>query len=108
MTAEPHFIFSYLPFWVPLYALAVLAWTSVGRFMMQVFVAPDSPNYIWRFFRLLTDWWLRAIRTITPLYVSPFYLPLLAALWAFALRFVFAITMFALGLAPRISELRGG
>ncbi|TQF76478.1 YggT family protein [Elioraea sp. Yellowstone] len=104
----PHLIWSYLPFWVVVYGLAVLAWTSLGRFLLQVFVAPDSQNYIWRFFRLLTDWWVGTVRLVTPLYVAPLYLPLLAALWAFGLRLVIALAMFAAGLAPRLSAMQPG
>ncbi|WP_144299371.1 YggT family protein [Elioraea rosea] len=108
MTSEPHFILSYLPFWVVTYGLAVLAWTSAGRFLLQVMVAPDSRNYIWRGFRFLTDWWLAAIRFVTPLYVLPFYLPLVAAFWAFLLRYIATLAMFAMGLAPRLSTMQGG
>jgi hypothetical protein len=108
MTDQSHHILGFLPFWIGLYGLAVLAWTCLGRFTMQVFMAPDSPNYIWRFFRRLTDWWIGVVRVLTPLYVAPVWLPLLAALWAFGLRFVFVLTMFALGLAPRLSQLQPG
>jgi hypothetical protein len=108
MTDQPHYILGFLPFWTGVYGLAILAWTCIGRFAMQVFIAPDSPNYIWRFFRLVTDWWIAAIRFVTPLYVAAIWLPLLAALWAFGLRFTFALTMFAWGLAPRLSQLQGG
>lgn len=108
MDSQPHFILSFLPFWVVTYGLAVVAWTSVGRFLLQAMVAPDSRNYIWRGFRFLTDWWIAAVRFVTPLYVPDFLLPLVAAFWAFVLRYAFAIAMFAMGLAPRLSTLQPG
>ncbi len=104
----PHFIWSFLPFWAVVYGFAVLAWTCLGRFALQAFFPPDHPNYIWRGFRLLTDVWIRLVRGITPAYVTPVFLPLLGALWAFLLRFVIAAAMFAAGLAPRLSEMQGG
>lgn len=108
MEQPPHHILGFLPFWVGIYGLAVLAWTSLGRFVLQAMVAPDSRNYIWRGFRFLTDWWIAAVRAITPLYILPVFLPLIAAFWAFVLRYAFALAMFALGLAPRLSTMQGG
>jgi hypothetical protein len=104
----PDFFWSFLPFWVGVYGLAVIAWTSLGRFLLQVMVAPGSTNYIWRGFRLLTDWWLAAMRVITPVYVPALFLPLIGAFWAFLLRYAFALLMFSLGLAPRLSTMQGG
>jgi|YNPMSStandDraft_2_1061718.scaffolds.fasta_scaffold01554_4 YggT family protein len=106
MESQPHFILSFLPFWLVVYGFAVLAWTSLGRFVLQAMVAPDSRNYIWRFFCVLTDWWIVAVRFVTPLYVAPIFLPLVAAFWAFALRYVLSLSMFAMGLAPRLSTLQ--
>jgi hypothetical protein len=106
--SQPHFILSFLPFWLVTYGLAVVAWTSLGRFLLQAMVAPDSPNYIWRAFRFLTDWWVAAVRVVTPLYVLPLFLPLIAAFWAFVLRYVFALVMFAAGWAPRLSTMQPG
>ncbi|MFQ3623263.1 MAG: hypothetical protein SNJ73_06925 [Acetobacteraceae bacterium] len=104
---QPHFIWSFLPFWAAVYGLAVVAWTCMGRFALQLVFAPDSSNYIWRFFRLLTDWWLRLVAYVTPAYVGPVFLPLLGALWAFLLRFAVALAMFGAGLAPRLSVMQG-
>jgi hypothetical protein len=107
MQGQPHHILSFLPFWLGVYGLAVVAWTCLGRFVLQAMVAPDSRNYIWRGFRFLTDWWIGAVRFVTPLYVAPFLLPLVGPFWAFALRYAFARAMFALGLAPRLSTMQG-
>lgn len=102
---QPHFILSFLPFWIVTYGLAVLAWTCIGRFLLQPFVRPDRPNPVIRVF-----WWLTAVpfavvRALTPLYVASSWIPLVAALWLFALRYVAAFAFLALGMAPRLSEL---
>ncbi|MGG5810268.1 hypothetical protein [Falsiroseomonas sp. CW058] len=96
------FIFGHLPFWIVTYLLALTAWASLGRFLMQVIVPPDSPNYIWRGFRLLTDWavWLAA--RAVPSYVSPRFLPLVAACWLFGARLVLGIVMISAGMAPTV------
>jgi hypothetical protein len=46
---------SYWYFHLPNYAFAVLFWTLIGRFMFGFFLPPDSPNYIYRWFRRLTE-----------------------------------------------------
>ena len=37
------------------YALAALFWTFIARFVMSFFTRPDSTNFVWLFFRRLTD-----------------------------------------------------
>lgn len=102
MTAEPHFLLGYLPFWLATYALAAVGWTCIGRFLMQWVVPPDSSNYIWRAFRWLTDWAVAAARLLVPRAVSPHFLPLVAAFWLFVLRISLGVAMLAAGWAPRI------
>lgn len=97
------FIFGYLPFWIVTYLLALTAWACLGRFLMQVMVPPDSPNYIWRGFRFLTDWAVWTARRVVPSYVAPPFLPLVAACWLFGLRLVFGILMVSAGMAPRLT-----
>lgn len=101
--AGPDFVFGYLPFWVVTYLLALTAWACLGRFLMQAIVPPESPNYIWRGFRLLTDWAVWTARRAVPSYVGGLWLPVVAACWLFGLRFVFGILMLSAGLAPRIT-----
>ena len=102
------FVTDHLLFWGVTYVLALTAWACLGRFLMQAFVPHDSPNYIWRGFRLLTDWavWLAA--RAVPSYVAPVFLPLVAACWLFGLRMVSGIFMIAAGLAPRLVPAGGG
>lgn len=109
--AEPatdaSFLADHVLFWVVTYALALTAWACIGRFAMQGFFAPDNANYIWRGFRLLTDWAVWTARRAVPSYVAALWLPLIAALWLFGLRFVFGVMMLSAGLAPRITPPGG-
>ncbi len=102
------FVTDHLPFWIATYALALTAWACLGRFMMQVFIPHDSHNYIWRGFRLLTDWAVWCARRLIPSYVGPHFLPLVAACWLFGLRLVFGVLAVGMGLAPRITPPGAG
>ncbi|MBW8269881.1 YggT family protein [Caldovatus aquaticus] len=99
-----HFLFGYLPFWVVNYGLAVVGWTCLGRFALQWAVPPDSPNYIWRAFRRLTDWALALARLLVPRYVAAAFLPLVAAFWIWVIRLLFGLAMLAAGWAPRLGS----
>lgn len=101
------FLYSYLPFWVVTYALALAGWVCIGRFMLQFLVAPDSTNYIWRSFRALSAWPVAAARLMVPSYVHGLFLPLVAAFWIFVLRIGFGLFMLSAGLAPRITPAGG-
>lgn len=102
------FIFGHLPFWIVTYILALTAWACMGRFLMQIMVPPDSPNYIWRGFRMLTDWAVWLARRAVPSYVTAPFLPLVAACWLFGLRLVLGIAMIVSGMAPSITPGGGG
>ena len=43
-------ILSYWYYHLPNFLLAALMYTLLGRVLLSLFVDPDSPNYIWRFF----------------------------------------------------------
>jgi YggT family protein len=100
---QPHIFWGYLPFWLWTYGLAVIAWTCVGRFLLGFIVPADSPNYIWRWFRRLTDWWLRMVAVVTPRYIEPRYLPLVGMYWAFLLRFAGWPLFNLVGMAPTLT-----
>lgn len=100
---EHHFVFGHLPFWAVTYILALTGWGCLGRFLMQAFMAPDSPNYIWRGFRLLTGWAVWTAERMVPSYVPAFALPLVAAFWLFTARTVFGLLMIGAGMAPSIT-----
>ena len=49
-------ILTYWYYHVPTFVLAALMYTLLGRVVLGFFVDADSPNYIWRWFRRVTDW----------------------------------------------------
>ncbi len=102
------FITDHLAFWIPMYALALTAWACLGRFLMQVMVPEESTNYIWRGFRLLTDWAVWCARRLVPSYVGPRALPMVAACWLFGIRLVAGLFLIGAGLAPRLLPPAGG
>lgn len=105
---QPDFLLGHLPFWIVTYALSAVAWSCVGRWLLGLFVPPESPNYIWRAFRALTDWAVAAVSVITPRAVpAPLLVPI-TALWVFLLRGVLSVAMFAAGMVPTIAPAAGG
>ena len=92
---------SYWYFHFPNYAFAVLFWTLIGRAMFAVFLPVDSPNYIYRWFRRLTDWLMPPITYITHPIVPGGLLPLVAAFWVAMARVAFFMVLYAAGLTPR-------
>ncbi|TAK87254.1 MAG: YggT family protein [Betaproteobacteria bacterium] len=92
---------SYWYFHFPNYAFSVLFWTLVGRFMFAVFLPPDSPNYIYRWFRRLTEWLMRPVEFVTHPIMPAVVLPLVAAFWVAVARVAFFMAMYAAGLTPR-------
>ncbi|NYZ11547.1 hypothetical protein HL658_03215 [Azospirillum sp. RWY-5-1] len=105
---QPDFLLGHLPFWIVTYALSVVAWSCVGRWLLSIFVPPDSPNYIWRAFRTLTDWAVAAVAVITPRAVPGALLVPVTALWVFLIRGVVSVAMFAAGMVPTVAPVAGG
>jgi hypothetical protein len=97
------FVAGHLPFWIANYLLALAAWACLGRFIMSAFIAPDSRNYIWRGFRMLTDWSVGTARFLVPSFVTPMFLPLVAFCWLFAIRWIVGLSFIGAGLAPSIT-----
>jgi hypothetical protein len=98
------FFWGFLPFWVVNYGLALVAWTCVGRYLLAMFVPPQTTNYIFRWFVLLTDWAVSAVSFVTPAFVQRRYLPLLTALWCFAIRFVSFPIFYSFGMLPSVTS----
>lgn len=95
---------SYLFFHLPNYAFSVLFWTLIGRFMFACFLPPDSPNYIYRWFRRLTDWLMPPVAFITPSSVPRLALAPVAAFWVAVARVAFFVALHAAGLTPRAAQ----
>jgi hypothetical protein len=93
---------SYWYFHFPNYALSVLFWTLIGRFMFGLFLPPDSMNYVYRWFRLLTDWLMGPVAYITHPIMPSAVLPLIGAFWMAMARVILFMSLYAAGLTPRI------
>lgn len=88
---------------LPNYALSAVFYSMFGRFALGLFLPPRSPNYIYRWFRLLTEPFLRATAFVTPSFVRPAYLPLIAMFWLTVVRLAFFGVMYNLGLVPTLA-----
>jgi len=93
-------LLSYWYFHLPNYLLAVLGYTLLARFILGFFVAPDWNNYIWRFFRRLTDPCLAVAGYVTPRQIGGTVLPVIAAFWTFLLRYLWFFILWRAGLTP--------
>jgi len=72
--------------------------------MFAAFLPPDSPNYIYRWFRRLTDWLMRPVTYITPSIVPSLALAPIAAFWVAMARVAFFVALYAAGLTPRLTQ----
>jgi YggT family protein len=102
MQADP-FQLQFLPFHVINYALAAVFYTLIGRSILGVFVRQDSPFFVMRFFRLITEPFMKAFRFMTPGFMHPALAPLYVGFWVFLIRLAFGLVMLNYGLAPRLS-----
>lgn len=82
---------------VPNFILAALMYTLFGRVLLGLVVAPDSQNYIWRFFCRITDPFIALIRPLTPLAAAPVVLWLFGVVWLFWLRVLLLGIFLAIG-----------
>ena len=89
-------------YYLPDYVLAVLMYTLLGRAILVLLVAPDSSNYIWRFFCRITDPVAAVFALVTPRATIPVVLWLFCFVWLFWIR-VFLLYVFLLTVAPRPS-----
>jgi uncharacterized protein YggT (Ycf19 family) len=96
-------LLEYWYFHLPNYLIAALIYTMLGRFVLGLFVPPESANYIWRFFVGVTDPVLRIVEKITPAFVLDSLLPLIGVFWLFVVRLLFWFVLFQAGLAPRVT-----
>jgi hypothetical protein len=94
-------ILTYWYFHVPNFVLAALMYTLLGRAVLGLFLDPDSPNYIWRFFCRITDPVVAAVAVVTPKAAAPAVIWLLGVVWLFWLRVALLNLFLVLGLFPR-------
>ena len=86
-------------FHLPNYLLAAVMYSFLGRFILSLFLPPDSRNYIFRAFVWITDPILFPVRLVTPAIVPHMLVLIFGALWTLVLRFALLVAL-AGSLAP--------
>ncbi|CAG1005108.1 MAG: YggT family protein [Rhizobiaceae bacterium] len=94
---------SYWYFHIPNFVLAAIMYTLIGRLVLGFFVPENWDNYIWRFFRLVTDPFVKLVRFVTPQVLSHTVVVVFGILWLMAFRLVYLVTLINLGLGPSSS-----
>jgi hypothetical protein len=95
-----------IDFWyfhLPNFILAALMYTLLGRAILGLIVGPDSSNYIWRFFCLITDPVVAAVAAVTPKATAPVVVWLFGVVWLFWLRVAFLVLFALLGATPSVT-----
>lgn len=77
-------------------------YTMLARVLLGLFVPPDSPNYIWRFFCRLTDPFVALVAMVTPKTTAPVVIWLFSFVWLFWLRVALLYVFLLLGAVPKI------
>ncbi|MHB1219329.1 MAG: YggT family protein [Alphaproteobacteria bacterium] len=98
---------TFVLFHLPNYLLSVVIYSMFGRFMLGFLVRPDSKNYIYRWFRVITDPFVRAVTIVTPSNIGAAYLPLVSVFWLMVARLLFFALMYNLGLVPKLAPAAG-
>ena len=91
---------TYWYYYLPDYVLAAVMYTVLGRAALSLFLEPDSPNYIWRFFCRVTDPAIALFAKVTPKATAQVVLWLFTFVWLFWMRFALRILYTATGLIP--------
>jgi YggT family protein len=97
-------ILTYWYYHLPNFVLAALMYTLLGRAVLGMFVDPDSPNYIWRFFCRITDPVANLVALVTPRAAVPVVVWLFGVVWLFWLRVGLLYVFLALGLFARSGQ----
>src|SRR3546814_7821615 len=98
----PGHFFAFWYYVLPNYVLAALMYSLLARFLLTFVLAPDSPNYIYRFFVRITDPAVRLVGFVTPRAIPAQVLLLFSVVWILMIRFVFFLVMANAGLAPTV------
>jgi len=103
MDPSSPFSVAYWAFHIPNYLLSAIIYSLMGRFLLGFLLPPNTGNYIFRWFVLLTEPFVRATRVITPSFVATRYVPVAAMFWLMVARLVFFGAMHQAGLVPRVA-----
>lgn len=101
MDAAPSFL-QYWWFHLPNYALALMQYAAIGRFLLGLFMGDDWSNYIFRGFKAVSEPAVAVVRAITPKAVPVPLLIVFTIFWLQAVRILFFLTLATYGLTPKV------
>ena len=96
-------LWTYWHFHLPNFVLAALMYTLLGRVLLGLIVAPESQNYIWRFFCRITDPFVTVVALVTPKAAAPVIVWLFGVVWLFWLRVALLYAFIVMNALPRAS-----
>lgn len=102
MSLGEHFL-THWYFHVPNYLLAVVIYSLIGRYVLELFLAKKPDAVILKVFRTVTDPVVRVVRYITPAVVPHGLVIIAAIVWLMALRMFLYLTIIASGVKPFLS-----
>jgi uncharacterized protein YggT (Ycf19 family) len=79
-----------------------LAALLLARFVLSLFVRPDSLNVVWRVLVIVTDPPMRLTAPLTPAALSGIGRPLVATFWLVVLVLAYWLLLYQFGLAPSV------
>ncbi len=97
------FWYYYLVYYFVYYFVALL----LGRLALSLFVAPQSPNFVWRLLVLITDPLLRLTEPLTPRFLAGRGRPIEAAFWLIILLIAYWLVLYQFGLVPSARTTSG-
>ena len=79
------------------FVLAALMYTLAGRLLLGLFLGPGSPNFIMRFFVMLTEPVVRIVAVVTPRAVPEGLIVAFTFVWTFFARVALFLLFAAMG-----------
>jgi hypothetical protein len=96
---------SLVQFWyfhLPNYALAVMLYATIGRFLLGLVVAEDWSNFIWRGFKAVSQPAVWLVRRLTPMAVPHPLILVFTMIWLMTARVALFLAFASFGLLPRV------
>jgi uncharacterized protein YggT (Ycf19 family) len=90
------FWYYYLVYYFVYWLVALL----LARFVLSLFVQPDSLNVVWRVLVIVTDPPMRLTAPLTPAVLSGITRPLVTTFWLVILVLAYWLALLQFGLAP--------
>ena len=99
---EHSFMREYWYYYLVYYFLYWLVALLLARFVLSLFVRPDSLNVVWRVLVIVTDPPMRLTAPLTPAALSGIARPLVTTFWLAVLLLVYWLLLVQFDLAPSL------